>query len=236
MDQFSMCGMLINGTPLDVYCAAALLDYSIGDVDTESVTFQGVNRSTVKLLKTKYGTRQVTITIVFTGATRREASLNRSKLNSALFEQAEIFISDDGFFYTVVCESRGEEELVGISDDCAKIKSTYQLRGVRHDALVSETIAGGQSIFCRSSLALTDCRLSVTVGAASAAYTLGGAVFANVSKGDKLVFDGIGGIITKNGANAAASVTWVNFPQLTPGLNKITAADPVTVEYYPTFI
>ena len=67
-------------------------------------------------------------------------------------------------------------------------------------------------------------------------YPLGGAVFPSVSNGDVLVFDGIDGKITKNGANAAASVNWTEFPQLFPGENTITCPDDVTVEYYPTYI
>ena len=69
-----------------------------------------------------------------------------------------------------------------------------------------------------------------------AQYPLGGALFSGVSNGDVLVFDGIDGKITKNGANAAASVTWAEFPQLEPGENVITSLDAVTVEYYPTYL
>ena len=82
----------------------------------------------------------------------------------------------------------------------------------------------------------TDARLTATVGTSAAAYTLGGATFGSVTAGDVLVFDGIDGKITKNGANAAASVSWTEFPQLVPGKNTITAPDAVTVEYYPTYI
>ena len=67
-------------------------------------------------------------------------------------------------------------------------------------------------------------------------YPLGGAIFPSVSNGDVLVFDGIDGKITKNGANAAASVNWTEFPQLVPGENTIPCPDDVTVEYYPTYI
>jgi hypothetical protein len=69
-----------------------------------------------------------------------------------------------------------------------------------------------------------------------AQYPLGGALFSGVSNGDVLVFDGIDGKITKNGANAAASVTWTEFPQLEPGENVIASLDAVTVEYYPTYL
>ena len=236
MDNFGMCGLLINGTPLDTYGGAALLAYSVGETAIKNETFQGINRSTWHLLKSIYGVRQIKLTIVFTGPSRREVALQRSKLNSALFGASELFISDDGFFYDVAVESCGPDELVGEGERETKIKGQYQFTGIRRDALVKETISGGGSLFCRSTMPFTDCRLSVTVGASASSYTLGGATFSNVSAGDVLVFDGIGGKITKNGANAAASVSWTEFPQLVPGENTITAPDAVTVEYYPTYI
>lgn len=236
MDNFGMCGLLINGTPLDTYEGAALLDYSVGETAIKNETFQGINRSTWHLLKSIYGLRKITLTIVFTGPSRREVSLQRSKLNCALFGALELYISDDGFFYDVTIESCGAEELIGEGTREVKIKSKYSFTGTRRDALVSETITGGSKIFCQSTMPFTDARLTVTVGTSAASYTLGGAIFGAVTAGDVLVFDGIDGKITKNGANAAASVSWTEFPQLVPGENTITAPDAVTVEYYPTYI
>lgn len=236
MDQFGMCDLLINGIPLTTYGGAALLDYSIGETSIKNESFQGVNRSNWHLLKSIFGTRPLELTIVFTGKTRREASLQRSKLNGMFFGRCEIFISDDGFFYDVMCESCGAETLIGESEQEAKIQSKYRFRGIRRDRLSAETVPAGTAVYCYSTMPFTDCRLSVTVGAASEAYALGGAVFENVAAGDVLVFDGIDGKITKNGQNAAATVSWTEFPQLIPGINTITAADAVTVEYYPTYI
>ena len=67
MDNFGFCGLLINGKPLDQYGAAALLDYSVGETAITNETFQGINRSSWHLLKSFFGTRKVTLTIVFTG-------------------------------------------------------------------------------------------------------------------------------------------------------------------------
>lgn len=236
MNNFGMCGLLINGVPLETYGGAALLDYSIGETELKNETFQGVDRSTWHLLKATFGTRSVKVTIVFTGADRHAASLQRSKLNGAIFGASELYISDDGFFYDVCIESCGAEVLVGEGEREAKIKSDYTFRGTRREALVKETVAGNGTMFCRSTMPFTDCRLTVTVAATAASYNLGGAVFSNVQAGDVLVFDGIDGKITKNGANAAASVSWTDFPRLEPGLNTIVSPNTVTVEYYPTYI
>ena len=70
MDNFGMCGLLINGTPLDTYGGAALLDYSVGETAIKNETFQGINRSTWHLLKSIYGVLQIKLTIVFTGPSR----------------------------------------------------------------------------------------------------------------------------------------------------------------------
>ncbi len=164
MDNFGMCGLLINGTPLDTYEGAALLDYSVGETSIKNETFQGINRSTWHLLKSIYGLRKITLTIVFTGPTRRAVTLQRSKLNGALFGASELYISDDGFFYDVTVESCGPEILVGEGEREVKIKSEYTFTGTRRDALVSETIPGGEKIFCKSTMPFTDARLKTTVG------------------------------------------------------------------------
>ena len=236
MDQHEQCGLLINGVPLDTYGGAALLNYSVGDTEINNNTYQGVNRSTWHLLKSIYGLRNIKITVVFTGETRRDASLQRSMFNQAVFGKSEIYISDDGFFYSVSLEKAGAEILLGEGSRETKIKSEYQFRGIRHDPLVTESVPASGTLFCRSTVPFTDCKMTVTVGATASSYSLGGATFGAVTAGDVLVFDGINCIITKNGANAAASVSWTDFPRLVPGSNAIGALDAVTVEYFPTFL
>jgi hypothetical protein len=79
-------------------------------------------------------------------------------------------------------------------------------------------------------------RLTATVGASAAEYTLGGAVFSNVTAGDVLCFDVINSAVTRNGVNDAGNTEWVHFPALIPGENTIEAADPVLVEFSPAYI
>ena len=50
------------------------------------------------------------------------------------------------------------------------------------------------------------------------------------------VLCGINKRILRNGAPGAAGVEWINFPYLTPGENAVTAADPVTVQFYPCYM
>lgn len=226
----------VNGIPLATYAGAALLDYSVGETLVSPETFQGVNRSNWHLLKNMFGLRSLSLTVIFEAEDLRQAKLNRSALNAALFNKVDIFIPEDGFHYLVICKSTGAEELIGIGNKTAQIKSTYSFSGVRRDDLQKITLPVGETLYCRSTMPFTDCRLKVTVGASASSYALGGAVFGPVSANDVLVFDGIIGKITKNDVNCAATTEWSDFPQLLPGPNTITAADPVTVEYYPTYI
>lgn len=236
MQELNNCGVLVNGRPLSWYGGAALLDYSIGETPLTVDAFQGVNRTSWRLLKAIFGRRTIKITVVFSGPTLKAAKLQRSKFNGDLFGKTELFISGDGFFYDCVCQNLGPEVRIGEGERDAQIKADYSFVGIRREALETITVASGATFYCRSTMPFTDCRLTATVGTSSGSYLLGGAVFSTVTAGDVLVFDGIDGKITKNGQPYAASVSWVNFPQLTPGENENDAADAVTVEYYPTYI
>ena len=229
------CGLLVNGRPLSDFGGQMQLDYSIGETPLDNSVFQGVNRTSWHLLKTIFGRRSITMTIVFTGPSLHEAKIQRSLFNAELFGKAELFISDDGFFYTVSCDSFGNEIVEGIGEKTASIKSTYKFTGIRHAALQTDIIpAGGGTLLCRSTMPFTDAKLTVTVGATASYYNFGGASFGPVTAGDVLVFDGINGKITRNGSNYAASTWWQDFPRLVPGSNWLDALDAITVEYYPT--
>lgn len=236
MAELNNCGVLMNGKPLSWYGGAALVDYSIGETPLTVDAFQGVNRTSWRLLKSIFGRRTIKITVVFSGPSLKAAKLQRSKFNGDIFGKTELFISGDGFFYDCVCQNLGPEVRIGEGDRDAKIKADYTFVGVRREALETLSVASGATFYCRSTMPFTDCKLTATVGSTGTNYALGGATFASVTAGDVLVFDGINGKITKNGVNAAASVSWTDFPQLTPGSNTVTCADAVTVEYFPTFI
>lgn len=225
----------INGTPLSDYGGASLLDYAISAPSMDNTLFQGFRRTTMVLLDSVPGTCTITITIIFAGRNLHEAKLNRSRLNAAVAEMSEIYIPDDGFFYSCVCKSLGTEELVGIGDTEARIKATYTFNGLRHGPLVTVELPANGTVICESTMQ-TDCRLTATAPAAAASFQLGAAVFHDVLAGQVLVFDGIDGRITKNGANAAASTDFLHLPYLMPGRNTIQCSAPVKVEYYPAYM
>lgn len=229
--------LLINGTPIGTFSGASLLDYTVGETSIDNATFKGINRTNWVLLKSMFGTRTLTLTVIFKGNTLHAAKVNRSKFNAAVFGKSEIFIPDDGFFYDVVCDSLGDEMLVGIGQRESQIKSTYTFTGIRHAAKRKILVGKNQSFLCESTVPFTDCRLTLTSTQTVAEYNFGGGVWENISAGDVLVFDGINCEITKNGDNYAQYVTWMNFPTLQAGLNTIeTDNDDVTVEYSPTYL
>lgn len=230
------CGLMVNGKPLSYYGGMALLDYSIGETELTAETFQGVNRTSWALLKSFFGRRVISITILFESRDLHAAKVQRSIFNAQLFGRVELFISDDGFYYDAVCTNLGAEEHAGQGNYSAQVKATYTFLGTRRGPLERITVPAGGSFFCKSTMPFTDCRATATVGASVASYTLFGSTWSNVSAGDVLVFDGITGAITRNGQPFAQNVNWTNFPALTAGENANDAPDPVTVEYYPTFI
>lgn len=230
------CDVLIDGIPLGQFGGKALLDYTIGETELTNETFHGINRSTWVNLKTMYGLRQLTMTILFEGADLHHAKLARSKFNAAVFGKCDLFIPDDGFYYAVYCDSIGEETLVGIGDESAQVKAEYTFSGIRHGEKKTVSVPNGGKVYCLSTMPFTDCKLTATVSANGTNYHLGGAIFPSVSANDVLVFDGINCAITKNGSNAAGTATWLNFPALAAGSNTIDCTDTVTVEYYPAFL
>ena len=229
--------LLINGTPIGTFSGASLLDYTVGETSIDNATFKGINRTNWVLLKSMFGTRTLTLTVIFKGNTLHAAKVNRSKFNAAVFGKSEIFIPDDGFFYDVVCDSLGDEMLVGIGQRESQIKSTYTFTGIRHGTKRTVLVSKNQSFLCESTVPFTDCRLTLTSTQTVAEYNFGGGVWENISAGDVLVFDGINCEITKNGDNYAQYVTWMNFPTLQAGMNTIeTDTDDVKIEYYPTYL
>lgn len=222
----------INGQCISSLGAEGLRDYKIGGTSVTNEYFQGRNRTSYVVLASFFGMKPIEFTLAFSAKTRREALIHKSRVDALLFGKSEIYMPD-GFYYTCMLQSPGDVSWQGVEGNQVLAQATYQLLGIQHDALVT---VDGENFICLSTIAQTDCILSVTVSQAADAYELGGATFRDVKSGEKLVFDGINKRILRNDAPGAQNVDWVNFPSLVPGENSITAADPVTVEYYPTYM
>lgn len=222
----------INGAPLSSF-NATLQDFSVGGVEVTTDRWQGVNRTNFTLLKQQFGLRSITISAAVFGSSYGNAAAMLSRLTRALWGVVDIALPD-GYSYFCTLDGAGDApERIGPGVGVTGLLNTFSLTGYRHGAMLTTT---GPTVYCPSTTPQTDCILSVTVGTAASGYQLGGATFPNVTQGEQLVFDGINKRILRNGAPGAAGVEWINFPYLTPGDNTVTAADPVTVQFYPCYM
>lgn len=222
----------INGAPLSSF-NALLQDFSVGAVEVTSSWWQGVNRTNFTLLKQQFGLRSISLSVAVFGDTYKDAAAMLSRMTGALWGVVDLTLPD-GYSYFCTLDGAGDApERVGPGTQQTGLLNTFTLTGYRHDPMLT---TAGPTVYCPSTTPQTDCILSVTVGAAADSYTLGGATFPNVTQGEQLVFDGINKRILRNGAPGAAGVEWINFPYLTPGENAVSAADPVTVQFYPCYM
>ena len=222
----------INDNNVLEYGVQALREYSVGGMTVTNSIFQGRNRSSYTLLASVYGRKPISFTLVYQGKTQREAYQVKALIESWMWGKSEIYLPNR-FFYTCTLDSIAESVFEGQEGNWILLPVQYSLSGVQHDTLMT---VPGENFINPGSLPLTDCSVSCTVSQAAGSYTLAGATFANVSAGEKLVVDGINKRILRNGAPAPGNVTFVQFPSVVPGINQFTAADPVTVEFYPSYL
>ena len=81
-----------------------------------------------------------------------------------------------------------------------------------------------------------DCILSASPSADAEKYVVAGITFTNVHQGDQIIIDGITKRILINGGPAAQRCDIIDFPYLVPGDNTVSCIDPVTVQYYPSYV
>ena len=220
--------MYINDVDIWEYGARALRSIKVGGTDITNDYFQGRNRTYFTLMSTTFGLKSLSFTLVYHAKFLRDAMINRSRLEVILYDGCEILLPD-GFYYRCMLDNIGEAEVLGVDGEQVLVQVAYKMMGIQHDPLVTiNDVAEG-------TMPQMDCRLSVTVGTTAASYTLAGAVFENVTAGDVLVFDGILKRFLKNGAPTTAK-EWISFPTVKNGLNSFTAADTVSVEFYPCYL
>lgn len=226
----------IDGQLFSQFGGAVLAKYTVGATEVENVTHLGVNRTSWMQLKTLFKMRPIKLDVKFRAKDIHTATVQKSQFDGRIFGQHELWLPD-GYFYTVYAESLGEAAVEANTDFGAIIGASYSFQGIRHGPLISLTIpAGGGTVNCLSTMPYTDALFQCTVPVATPQYTLGGAVFANVQAGEVLVIDGISKKILRNGQPNALNVSWLNFPQLTPGLNTVSGTYPTIIQYYPTYI
>lgn len=227
-----MESVYINGKNVLDYGANVLREYAIGGSAITNTVFQGRNRSSYRLLAGVYGRKSISFTLVYEGETQRHVYLKKSVIESWMWGKCEVLMPN-GFYYTCTLDSIDDSSFEGQEGNQILAETKYTLSGIQHDALMT---VPGETFYNPGTLPYTDCSVSVTVGSAAPSYALAGATFSNVSAGESLEVDGINGRVLRNGAPAPGNVTFIRFPQVTPGQNSFTAPDPVTVQFYPSYL
>lgn len=219
--------MWINRKPLYLYGGKLRMDYTYSPPELSNEYFKGRKRSGFVLLESSYGLGKLSLPIVFEGIDRKDVTLKKSMFEKEIFGQSDIIMGDD-YMYFAILEGIGEasypsEQLIEVA---------YEFKCIRHGKYRE---VQANTVYCESTLPVTDCLISTTVGNTGNNYRLGTVIFPNVTKGEKLAVDGINKRILVNGAPAANRAEWTKFPSLVPGKNNISCPDQVIVEYYPVY-
>lgn len=222
--------MTINGKNIAQLGARLLASYKVGGTPVDAGYNKARRGTAVTLLGTELGLRAITLPLDIRGRDGRDCALKKSQLDALLAAGKVELHLPDGFYYASLLQSIGEAAQVmpGL------ISCTYTLLGVQHDPLVRAQCTG--TLFARGTMPRMDCILTATVGTAAAKYNLAGVTFAGVAAGEVLVLDGITKRVLVGGAPAAQRCDIVEWPYLMPGPNRFPCPDPVTVEYYPTYL
>lgn len=222
----------INGKNVLDYGVETLREYAVEGTAVTNTVFQGRNRSSYTLLAGVYGRKKFSFTLVYQGLTQREVYLTKSMVEGWMWGKPEIYLPNR-FYYTSTLEDISDGVFEGVNQSLVLLPVKYTFSGVQHDPMLT---VPGEQFWNPGTLPYTDCAVSCTVSAAADSYLLAGATFQNVSAGEKLEVDGILKRILRNGAPAPGNVTFISFPTVTPGQNSFTAADPVTVSFYPSYL
>lgn len=223
--------MFIND--VDIFSYGALIEkFTVGGTEIENSIYQGVNRTGFNLLNSRFGMRQISVSIFLSAHDRRSLTLKKSKLDSLMWGKLELAMPD-GFLYTAVLTSAGELTMLGSEGNQVIGLCAYSFTGIQHGELVRHV---GNTVFCESTMPQTDCRLTCTANRAYTSLTIDTVTIRNVAQGDVLVVDGLNGRILQNGGPCSGNMSFLRFPSLTPGENNLTCPLTLTVEYYPTYI
>ena len=221
---------------VNIYDVGALVQsFSVSGTAINNAVYQGVNSTHFNVLSTTRGVRSISLSLAYKGRTRRELGLAKAKLDSLLGAGKIDLYLPDGFHYLAYLTSAGEEQTQGVEGDKQIAICTYTLQGIRHDDLEELTVASGGTFLCKSTIQLTDVRLSCKASQARASLQIGSVTVTSVAKNDVITVDGINKRILQNGAPCAGNMSFIKFPQLVPGENTITCPETLTVEYYPTY-
>lgn len=230
MDDF-----FVDGRGASEFGTRLLASYSVGGASLVRSRVQPTAGQRFVPAGSRVGLRSITLPVHLYGPSPRQAAERKSALDAALLADPVELALPDGFVYTASLDEIGA--VTELSADGCILSGSYKLSGFRHDPLErAELPAGGGTLLVRGTAPDIECRLRCTVGADAASYPMAGILWVEVKAGDLLCLDGIRRAVTRNGENALGQCDLTRWPLLAPGENRLTAPDPLTVEYYPVWL
>lgn len=241
---------------VDIYTVGALVEsFKVSGTAIENTAYQGVNSTNFNVLSTTRGMRVITLNLFYKGTTRRELALKKAKIDNLIGDGKIDLKLPDGFHYAAFLTGTGEEQTLGVEGNEIIALSTYTLQGIRHDDLEAVSTYSSQygapyTFQCKSLIPETDCRIQVTIPTAGASGDvvikddagIGSVTMTNVGANAVLLIDGINKRILKNGAPFTGTMSFIKFPKLVPGDNRILLryggtdrTKDLMVYYYPTY-
>ena len=229
---------------------AKMIAYPTVSTELDNAVFQGVNRSSMQLLHNFHAGQYMDCEIDYFG-TVAERTRNRSALEALLIAPDPVKIDfGDGFFYLAVLQ-----KISGVQNDTEVFSSvSYRFRVTRHtDPVTIEIDIADESVYCRSTVPLTDCRLVIPQAAVLDWPTVLISInaddrwfFSTPVTGD-VVLDVINKIFTMGGDNITNDdvFSWTSFPALKPGKNSVRLGtqgvpvypfSPLSMYYMPTYL
>lgn len=233
LQDIDNASMYVNGVNVADY-GVLVQSYKVSSSKLSNTTYQGRNRTSFNVLDSQLGMRTITVQLFYKAQTRRELALIKAKIDSMLIGKVELWLPD-GFFYTASMTAAGDEQILGVEYNETIASCSYTFTGIRHDALETVQLPQGEALYCKSLVPQTDCRLTCVASEDYSSIEIGPVVISGVREGDVLVADGILGRITQNGGLCAGNMSFIHFPSLVPGENRILCPEDLTVEYYPTY-
>lgn len=222
----------VNQHPSGEFGCRLLNHWKVQDAPLSRTFFQGQNCTAFTVFGTGIGLKTISLPVNIFGTSPMDTTEKCSNLTAALLHGIVELQLPDGFLYRAALSSSGITQ--ALTQDGCILSCEYILTGMRCKQL--QTIVANGLIFIQGNHPQMDCRITVTVGQSSEQYTMAGITWSHVQSGDKLVIDGFSKQLLKNGKNAILSNNAFEWVKLHPNENLLQAPDPLTIEYYPTYL
>lgn len=226
----------LNNEPFSMY-KVKVLSCEIGPYSFKNGHVKPSDSMIPVLLNPKIGTRSISLTLDFEGASVREIERNITKFTMKLQKGAEISLHDGYTYFVVFNKSTTPKQK---APWIQQVKFT--LTGYRHGNLVEETFTSPGKLYVDgdyrtpayihafvSQANVTVCGISFELAAVSAQY-------------NQLYIDGMKKTVKQSamGNIFHKTINMTKFPYLEPGENNINfttpGVDEVTISYYPIFL